>query len=48
MACFVVIYSYYIELFLLCKVTEAIWPRGNKTVFMLNLTEHEISTAHKT
>ena len=24
------------------------WPRGYKTLFMLNLTEHEISTAHKT
>ena len=23
------------------------WPRGYKTCFMLNSTEHEISTAHK-
>ena len=23
------------------------WPRGYKTFFMLNSTEHEISTAHK-
>ena len=23
------------------------WPRGYKTFFMLKLTEHEISTAHK-
>ena len=23
------------------------WPRGNKTFFMLNSTEHEISIAHK-
>ena len=23
------------------------WPRGYKTFFMLNPTEHEISTAHK-
>ena len=23
------------------------WPRGYTTFFMLNLTEHEISTAHK-
>ena len=25
-----------------------LWPRGYKTFFMLNSTEHEISTAHKT
>ena len=24
-----------------------VWPQGYKTVFMLNSTEHEISTAHK-
>ena len=24
------------------------WPRGYKAFFMLNSTEHEISTAHKT
>ena len=24
------------------------WPRGYKTFFMLNSTEHEISTVHKT
>ena len=24
-----------------------VWPRGYKTFFMLNSTEHEISTAHK-
>ena len=23
------------------------WPRGHKTFFMLNSTEHEIPTAHK-
>ena len=23
------------------------WPKGYKTFFMLNSTEHEISTAHK-
>ena len=27
-----------------CKKT---WPRGYKTVFILNKTEHEISTSHK-
>ena len=26
---------------------EKTWPRGYKTFFMLNSTEHEISTAHK-
>ena len=25
-----------------------IWPRGYKPFFMLNSTEHKISTAHKT
>ena len=24
-----------------------VWPRGYKTFFMLNSTEHEISNAHK-
>ena len=27
--------------------TNTSWPIGCKTVFMLNSTEHEISTAHK-
>ena len=32
------------------KFTESMydWPRRYKTVFMLNPTEHEIPTAHKT
>ena len=29
------------------KQVSLTWPRGNKTFFMLNSTEHEISTAHK-
>ena len=33
---------------LLKDIEVQIWPRGYKTVFMLNSTEHEISTAHKT
>ena len=28
------------------KYTIMIWPRGYKTFFMLNSTEHKISTAH--
>ena len=27
--------------------SSLIWPRGYKTFFVLNSTEHEISTAHK-
>ena len=27
---------------------QSIWPQGYKNIFMLNSTEHEISTAHKT
>ena len=27
---------------------KPIWPRGYKTFFMLNSTEHKISTDHKT
>ena len=30
------------------RLLYAIWTRGYKTFFMLNSTEHEISTAHKT
>ena len=29
------------------KTADEAWPGGYKTFFMLNLTEHEISTAHK-
>ena len=36
--------SYICVLALLCMPA---WPRGNKTFFMLNLTEHEISLGHK-
>ena len=30
------------------KKKNIFWPRAYKTLFMLNSTEHEISTAHKT
>ena len=28
------------------RYVDLFWPRGYKTVFILNSTEHEISTAH--
>ena len=31
----------------LLKALSSTWPRGYKTFFMLNSTEHEISLGHK-
>ena len=39
--------SYYVLSFFPLDVLGEIWPRGYKTFFMLNSTEHEILKAHK-